>query len=408
MEVNNETNSVEDAKIDEALNKDSLEEETIDESLVTTTIQETLNIKEQAENVTAAAEDGSLTDVMLNDFKQNAQAYLSLLNVSPRIAAGLQNDITVIAGLLNLKTDIKNAAVTVAEMASKAIANIIKFFADIYTKIATKTDDLKLKLKKIDNFLSKQDNEIDVSFSVFRSIFREYQIIALANKWDVKAPQISMVFAELIDLVDTMKYSKIPEVNVNGKTLINVSQYVNTDRTTLESELVDYFIGTDDKAKDLGISRDRVKVVRIASDRVDYVYFSEDGREAELTYTRPGKDARVRIAPFETILKKDVTALVESLRNGILALEGPLKKQTNIRINDLKDASNKLVAELNKATSDTKSEGEETKWDSLSKDIKSIWTIYPIIGNKSLYNLYTIINKLLNWLVGLTRLESAV
>jgi hypothetical protein len=182
--------------------------------------------------------------------------------------------------------------------------------------------------------------------------------------------------------------------------------YVKEDKTTLESELIDYFIKNDDRAKELSLSRDRVKVIRIARDRVDFAVFSEDNREVFITYARTDKDPKVRLAPFEVTEKVNISVLAEALAVSIRQLKGPLKNETEKRIKSLKEASEKIVKEYQDATSDIKSPDEKTKWDILSRDIKNIWTVYPLIGNKSLLNLYSIIDKLLNWLISINKINT--
>jgi hypothetical protein len=52
------------------------------------------------------AEAGNLSDVKLKTFKAKVNRYLTDLNGNTIISSGLQNDINLQAGLLNLKTDI--------------------------------------------------------------------------------------------------------------------------------------------------------------------------------------------------------------------------------------------------------------------------------------------------------------
>ena len=369
-------------------------------------LQESIEISKEAEEVQDLAEAGNLSDVKLKTFKAKANRYLTDLNGNTIISSGLQNDINLQAGLLNLKTDIKNAAISLVEIAKKAIANIIKFFADIFVRILTKTKDLEVKLDLINKHLLRSSNEVGISFSAFRSIFMQFEMVSLANGWDRKSPTVSAVFAEMVDLVNTMSTSKIPKISTAADSLIDVKDYVKENKTTLESELIDYFIKNDDRAKELSLSRDRVKVIRIARDRVDFAVFSEDNREVFVTYARTDKDPKVRLAPFEVTEKVNISVLAEALAVSIRALKGPLRNDTEKRIKSLKEASEKIVKEYQDATSDVKSPDEKTKWDILSRDIKNIWTVYPLIGNKSLLNLYSIIDKLLNWLISINKINT--
>lgn len=369
-------------------------------------LQESIDISRETEEVIELSEAGNLSDITFKEYKTRVNNYLSNLNQNTYLAAGLQNDSYITAGLLNVKTDIKNAAVSIAELAGKAIANIIKFFSDMFTKILTKSKTLESKLDTLDRFLSRSSNEVDVNFSAFRSIFMQFELVSLANGWDKKAPTIEGVFTEMIDLVNTMKTSKIPKVNSKPDNLINTKEYINENKTTLESELISYFLDNDARAKELKLSRERIKVIRVARDRVDFAVFSEDEREVVITYMRSDKDPKVRIKPFAVVEKMYISILVEALSEATNHLRTKLKSETESRIKSLKDASNKLVSEFEKATSDTKDPEEKTKWDVLSRDIKNIWTVYPLIGNKSLLNLYSIINKLLDWLLSINKIET--
>jgi hypothetical protein len=185
-------------------------------------------------------------------------------------------------------------------------------------------------------------------------------LVSLANGWDRKSPTVSAVFAEMVDLVNTMSTSKIPKISAAADSLIDVKDYVKEDKTTLESELIDYFIKNDDRAKELSLSRDRVKVIRIARDRVDFAVFSEDNREVFITYARTDKDPKVRLAPFEVTEKVNISVLAEALAVSIRQLKGPLKNETEKRIKSLKEASEKIVKEYQDATSDVKSPDEKT------------------------------------------------
>ena len=368
-------------------------------------LQESIDISKETEEMMELSEAGNLSDKQFKGYKLRANAYLSKLNQDTYIVSGLQNDLYVTAGLLNVKTNIKNAAVSIAELAAKAIANIIKFFSDMFTKILTKTKTLETKLDTIDRFLARSSNELEINFSAFRSIFMQFELVSLANGWDSKAPSIDGVFSEMIDLVNTMKSSKIPKISLKADSLIKTKDYINENKTTLESELISYFLANDSRAKELKLSRDKIKVIRIARDRVDFAVFSADDREVIITYMRSDKDPKVRIKPFMVVDKMYVSMLVEALSESTLYLKTKLRAETESRIKSLKDASSKLVKEFKDATSDIKSPEEKTRWDILSRDIKNIWTVYPLIGNKSLLNLYSIIDKLLNWLMAINKIE---
>lgn len=368
-------------------------------------LQESIDISKETEEVIELSEAGNLSDVVFREYKLRVNKYLSSLNQDTYLASGLQNDSAVVAGLLNVKTDIKNAATTVAELAAKAIANIIKFFSDMFTKILTKTKTLETKLDTLDKFLARNSNELEINFSAFRSIFMQFELVSLANGWDKKAPTVEGVFTEMIDLVNTMKTSKIPKISLKPDSLVNTKEYINENKTTLEAELISYFLDNDSRAKELKLSRDRIKVIRIARDRVDFAVFSEDEREVIITYMRSDRDPKVRIKPFVIVDKMYVSILIEALSEATRHLKTKLRNDTESRIKSLKDASNKLVSEFQKASSDIKDPEEKTKWDILSRDIKNIWTVYPLIGNKSLLNLYSIINKLLDWLLAINKIE---
>lgn len=376
-----------------------------DNLLMEKMLQESIDIAKEAEEVTELAEAGNLSDTDLRLFKTKVNRYLSSLNKDSSLVSGLQNDMFITAGLLNVKTDIKNAAITVAELAAKAIANIIKFFSDMFTKMLTKTKALESKIETLDKYLGRSSNELEISFSAFRSIFMQFEMVSLANGWDKKAPAIPAVFSEMVDLVNTMKTSKIPKIDLKPDSLINAKEYINESKTTLESELISYFLDNDSRAKELNLTRDRIKVIRIARDRVDFAVFSEDEREVFVTYMRSDRDPKVRINPIAIIDKVNASILLEALSESTSYLKTKLRPETEKRIRSLKDASYKLVDEFKKATSDVKSPEEKTRWDILSKDIKNIWTVYPLIGNKSILNLYSIINKLLDWLLAVNKLN---
>lgn len=368
-------------------------------------MQESIDISKETEEILQLSESGNLSDVRLQEYKARTNRYLSNLNKDTFLSSGLQNDSYITAGLLNVKTDIKNAATSVAELAAKAIANIIKFFSDMFTKILTKSKTLENKLDTLDRFLSRSSNELEINFSAFRSIFMQFELVSLANGWDKKSPTVEGVFAEMVDLVNTMKTSKIPKIALKPDTLINTKEYISENKTTLEAELISYFLANDSRAKELKLSRERIKVIRIARDRVDFAVFSEDEREVIITYMRSDRDPKVRIKPFVMVDKVNVSILIEALSEATTHLRTKLRTETESRIKSLKDASNKLVDEFSKATSDIKDPEEKTKWDILSRDIKNIWTVYPLIGNKSLLNLYSIINKLLDWLLAINKID---
>lgn len=327
------------------------------------------------------------------------------------------------AGLESVMDSVKKGIQAIFAFIDRAIANIDKFFADIFTKIITSTGKIESKLKKIDEKLKEGNSNILNIHSDKYVKFAESSTAILSVTGLIKGgwDNPKVFFDALGKVLECMSDSKLPAVEKQEDGTLG---FKITEPTHIEQYFIKEYMKMtgkeglfsnifDDIDKKFGHIPAESRIISIKADAVEFAHYIKNGRimrkadgmKLNLTKTANG------IMDVLTLEVSLVDKLTKQISDAIKAIK-TVRVENDKRINELKKYSKEVlkkfdsedawkdeVSEYDKERVEKAGDGKMThRFNQLTKETMNIWNIYPGIGNSTIVNLHFNINRTTNFL----------
>lgn len=378
-----------------------------------------------------AKKTNSLTINNLKAFTNNVNDFSGKMGLDLIVeAAGLESNYSnnLEAGLESVMETVTKAIQFILAAIDKAINNLVKWGADIYTKIVTRTKQITKELDDLEEKIKKNSNgkSIEVQPDSYVNMVNKFTALNVSIGSNINSPKT--VLEGLTAIVECMSDSKIPELDKQADGTIG---FKKAKRTTLEDVLLfniisgakeeslrflnSVFPGDATKLGKEIYEAAETKIVSVKGESIEFILFTKEGRILQEAYTMTYKKHGTEIEQQDTIPSDAAVKLIDSMHAGIKAIE-TVRKENDKRIKEMKDFSkqalkkfddNKLWEDdLEDSTEEQKKMYEEHKikdysdkavysgkkmsyrFNQLNKEVSHIWNLYPKIANRSIVNLF--------------------
>lgn len=364
-------------------------------------ILDTVSILTDKENMMAAKEAGLLSDLSVNAFAKNANAYLD--KVAPEYAvdvAGLESDFkgNHVAGLESVMDSVKKGLTAFFAFIAKIINNVETFFKNIYTKIMYRVGTLEKKLKELEDRVKEMDDLPTVdSAQLDKTIKKNFFVLhSLNGGIERSSDPANLLMTSVKDHLELLTESKFPLIDK-----------VEDDKVTFKIEpasgiekilLINILKSIKDQTKIFGgnfsftasMIQDKIdksigaRIIKSVEDSAEIIIYNQEGLIDSFPITFDIKSEGLKESTSLNVDKKNVLKAIDALKEAIKEMP-KLRAENEKRIKELKQASSSLTKMIESRIKDD--EKASRSMEMLNK-VAVVWRIYPDINNTTIKSLH--------------------
>ena len=364
-------------------------------------ILDTVSILTDKENMMAAKEAGLLSDLSVNAFAKNANAYLD--KVAPEYAldvAGLESDFkgNQVAGLESVMDSIKKGLTAFFAFIAKIINNVETFFKNIYTKIMYRVGTLEKKLKELEDRVKEMDDLPTVdSTQLDKTIKKNFFVLhSLNGGIERSSDPANLLMTSVKDHLELLTESKFPLIDK-----------VEDDKVTFKIEpasriekilLINILKSIKDQTKIFGgnfsltasMIQDKIdksigaRIIKSVEDSAEIIIYNQEGLIDSFPITFGVKSEGLKESTSLNVDKKNVLKAIDALKEAIKEMP-KLRAENEKRIKELKQASSSLTKMIESRIKDDEKASRSME---MLKKVAVVWRIYPDINNTTIKSLH--------------------